>query len=371
MSDTSNASAPAEASAAPDTETGAAAAAADLGLGARRLAGWLAASFAFALVACVLALLVDVDSRGGSHHLVLVDLRHLFDDSTAGFVFRTFRVPRVLAGLMVGAALASAGATFQAVLQNPLAEPYTLGVSSGSALAAVIAIRVGVASSALGYGGVGAAAMLGAALTVMLVYRLARIGNHLPAATLLLAGVTIAMFSSAASMLVQFTADFGEIYQMVRWMMGGLDVLAGPLARVSPFLLLGMALLVSRARALDALAAGPDAAASVGVDTRRTVTTSFVAASLLVGASIALAGPIGFVGLMVPHAVRALAGPDHRILLPAAMLVGGGFLVLCDAIGRLVLAPSEIPVGVVTALVGAPFFLYLLVGEKRQRRMWG
>jgi iron complex transport system permease protein len=178
------------------------------------------------------------------------------------------------------------------------------------------------------------------------------------------------MFASAASLLVQFTSDLGGIYRMVRWMMGGLDVDAGELAATSIPLALGLVVLLAQGRALNALAAGPEAAASVGVDPRRAVRTSFVAASLLVGATISLAGPIGFVGLMIPHAARALVGPDHRVLLPAVMLAGGGFLALCDTVGRVALA-SELPIGVVTAVIGAPFFLFLLSREKRQSRLWG
>src|SRR5690606_681906 len=158
----------------------------------------------------------------------------------------TYVVPRVLAGLLVGAALAGAGATLQAVLQNPLAEPYTLGISSGSALAAVIALRLGLAQGVLGYGAIGLAALIGAAITVVLVWRLARVGAHLPAATLLLAGVTIAMFSAAASMLVQYTADPEEVYRMVRWMMGGLDVPGPRLGQAAPFLVVGLVVLLSQ-----------------------------------------------------------------------------------------------------------------------------
>lgn len=341
------------------------------GLDRRRYLGRLGLAAVVALAAVGLALLVDVELGAAGRRLIVRDPRDLVGAGDAAFAFWTFRVPRVLAGLLCGAALAAAGTTFQAVLQNPMAEPYTLGVSSGSALAAVLAIRLGLGKTALGTSAIGLCAMLGAGLTVALVWRLARVGDRLPPASLLLAGVTLAMFCGAASMLVQYTADFGEVYQMVRWMMGGLDVLGGPLARAAPVLGVGLALLWSQARALNALAAGPDAAASVGIAPRRAIQIGFIASSLLVGVTIALAGPIGFVGLIVPHALRAVLGPDHRVLLPAAMLAGGGFLVLADAIGRVALAGTELPVGVVTALLGGPFFLYLLVGEKRHGRLWG
>jgi iron complex transport system permease protein len=336
-------------------------------------AGRLALVVALAALAAAailfLALLLDVDLAHG-HRLTLRSPALLFEDSRAGFNFRTLHLPRVLAGALVGAGLAAAGCAFQAVLQNPLAEPYTLGVSSGASLGAVVAMRLGLASAA-GFGSVGLAALLGAGATVVLVWQLARVGRALPAATILLAGVTVAMFCSAASMLVQYTANLGKVYEMVHWMMGGLDVLAGPLGKSAIAIAVGVAVLLWLARDLNALSAGPEVAASLGVEPRRATALAFGTASLIVGATIALAGPIGFVGLVVPHAVRARTGPDHRVLLPVAMLVGAGFLVACDLVAKLVLPYRELPVGVVTALVGGPFFLVLLVREKRRHGMWG
>ncbi len=287
-------------------------------------------------------------------------------------MFYTFRLPRVLAAVCVGAGLSAAGCAYQAVLRNPLAEPFTLGISSGSALAAVIAIRFGLDQSFLGYTGIGIAALLGAACTVTIVWRLGRVGEHLPPATLLLAGVTIASFCGAATMLIQHTADFGQVYRSVRWMMGGLDgTLAGPLVRTSLGVGVGCAVLLSIARNLNALSAGPDAAASVGVNPVKTATIAFFTASLIVGATIALAGPIGFVGLLVPHAMRALVGPDHRVLLPTSMISGATTLVLCDSIASEALTDTQLPVGVVTALLGGPFFLYLLLRRSGRTQLWG
>jgi len=273
----------------------------------------------------------------------------------------------------MGGALAAAGAAFQALLRNPLAEPFTLGVSSGSALAAVIAIRFGLGGALGGYG-VTVAALVGAVATITLVWQLGRVGSNLPASTLLLAGITLTMFCSAMAMLIQFTADFIESRQMVEWMMGGLTDVWGwdRLERAAVPLGLGVVVLIGHGRALNALAGGIEAAASVGVDTGRVQTVVFAVASLLVGACIALAGPIGFVGLMVPHAVRAVIGPDHRVLIPASILIGGAFLCACDAIARLILQPhTQIPVGVVTALIGGPFFLFLLLRAKRHGALWG
>jgi iron complex transport system permease protein len=325
--------------------------------------------FALAVVVAIAAaLLIDFDVGRGSR-LRFADLRDLLDRGSTLF---QYRLPRVLGGALVGAALSGAGCAFQAALRNPLAEPYALGVSSGASLAAFISIQLGVDETFVGQSGIGLAALAGAAVTVVLVWRLARVGSELPPATLLLAGITIALFCSAGSMLVQYISGFGETQRMIRWLLGGLDGLLFPaLTHAAPAVALGLLLLLAQARDLNALSAGGDAAASVGVSAGRATAMSFATASLLVGAAIALAGPIGFVGLMVPHASRALVGPDHRVLMPCAMLGGAALLVLCDTLARVALAPSELPVGVVTALLGGPFFLYLLLREKTRGRLWG
>lgn len=294
----------------------------------------------------------------------------LFDDSMESTIFWRLRLPRIVGAALVGAGLAGAGCAFQATLRNPLAEPYTLGVSSGSALAAVLAIRLGLEGTVLGTGGIGFAALIGALITVYLVWRIGSIGQSLPPSTLLLAGITVAMFCGASTMVVQYTADIGEVYRMVRWMMGGLDgVLWQSLAFSAPAMGLGLLLLLWLARDFNALAAGSDAAASLGVDPKRTVTLAFAASALLVGAGIAVAGPIGFVGLIVPHIMRSLVGADHRRLLPASIFAGGAALVLCDMLARSILFPAELPVGVLTALFGGPFFLVLLI-RSRQSGPW-
>jgi iron complex transport system permease protein len=172
-------------------------------------------------------------------------------------------------------------------------------------------------------------------------------------------------------MLVQYTASFQESYRIVRWMMGGLDwIPAAELARAAVVVGAGLLVLLYLARDLNALSAGAEAAASVGVRVELTVGLGYIAASLVVGAVIAFAGPIGFVGIIVPHALRAIIGPDHRALLPASMLAGGGFVMLADTGARTLLAPEQLPVGVVTALLGGPFFLFLLVSEKGRSRLW-
>jgi iron complex transport system permease protein len=218
---------------------------------------------------------------------------------------------------------------------------------------------------------VGVAALLGAVGTLILVARLARVGKHLPPATLVLAGVTISMFCASASVLIQYTSDFAEVSHMLAWMIGGLDaVRLGSVEYAAIPILGGLFVLVAYARELNALAAGIDVAASLGVSVARTRVVVFAVASLLVGAAIALAGPIGFVGLIVPHALRSILGPDHRMLLPASMFGGAILLTLCDTLARTVIAPAHLPTGAITAVLGGPFFVAILVGQKRRAALW-
>jgi iron complex transport system permease protein len=235
----------------------------------------------------------------------------------------------------------------------------------------VIAIRLGI-EGALGGAGVSAAALLGAVLTLLVVWQLARVGHHLPPATLVLAGVTLSMFCSAASVLIQYTSDFTEVSRMLRWMMGGLDsIVLESVGRATLPILGGLAVLCAYARSLNALAAGPEVAASLGVPVARTQVVVFAVASLLVGAAIAVAGPIGFIGLIVPHALRAVLGPDHRLLIPASVLGGGMLLTICDTLARTITAPAPLPTGAVTAVLGGPFFVLILIGQKRRAALWG
>ena len=334
----------------------------------------LVAVLGVCLVACaavaLLAPLVGVSTGRGGRALELLG-PGAFAEADPAHPILWVRIPRVLASLLVGAALAGAGCALQALLRNPLAEPFTLGISSGSSLAAVVAIRLG-AEGAFGGAGVNAAALLGATATLLLIWQLARVGRQLPPATLILAGVTLSMFCSACTVLIQQLTDFAEVSKMLRWMMGGLDSMRlSTVEYAAPPTLAGLAVLLAYGRELNALAAGAEAAASVGVAVARTQTVIFVVASLLVGSAIAVAGPIGFIGLVVPHALRALLGPDHRLLLPASMLGGALVLAVCDTLARTVMAPAQLPTGAVTAVLGVPFFVVILIGHKRRASMWG
>ncbi len=284
----------------------------------------------------------------------------------ASVLFRT-RLPRILLASLTGAALAVAGAVFQALLRNPLADPFTLGVSSGGAMGAVIAIKLGLDISLLGFSTVPLFSFLGAAGAVALVYILAHSRGRLPTAILLLAGVSISFFFSAMILFAHYLADFTESHQMLRWLMGGLDIIGyKTIIKILPFWVLGVVLLFIKARDLDQLSFGSYVAWCRGVDVARSQKICYLAASLITASVVSLSGPIGFVGLIVPHSVRFLIGPSHRALLPASMFAGAGFLILCDTVARTVLAPTEIPVGVLTAMVGGPFFVALLFREKKK-----
>jgi iron complex transport system permease protein len=324
---------------------------------------------AFVVIGLLAPMLGVAYDRAG-RHLELLGPSAFTTDGDAHTILWV-RIPRVLAAMLVGGALAGAGCALQALLRNPLADPFTLGISSGSSLAAVIAIRVGI-EGALGDNGVAFAALGGAFGTLVLVSRLAQIGKQLPPATLVLAGVTVSMWCSAASVLIQYTSDFAEVSHMLRWMMGSLDsIRLDPVKYASPWLLGGLVVLCAYGRELNALAAGPEAAASVGVNVARTQLVVFTLASLLVGGAIALAGPIGFIGLIVPHTLRAIIGPDHRVLLPASILGGGILLVLCDTVARTIVAPAQLPTGAVTAVLGGPLFVAILIRQKQRAAMWG
>ncbi|MBN1342555.1 MAG: iron ABC transporter permease [Phycisphaerae bacterium] len=294
------------------------------------------------------------------------------------------RLPRALLALIAGITLSMSGTTFQALLRNPLAEPYTLGVASGGALGALVALKVapglGLSWTWMGPSPVQIAAFVGSLVVIAVVYRLGRAMGMLNTYDLLLAGVTMALFCGAAMLAVQYFADYRELFGMIRWMMGSLETVAyrdvvSTLSLVVPAWIVLLVLV----GALNQLSLGEEVAGARGVRVGLVQTVGFLAASLATGAVVAVCGPIGFVGLIVPHAVRMVVGPDHRVLLPCAGLIGGAFLVVCDWGSRLVLpyygklrdldlAGVQLPIGVITALLGGPFFLGLLLRSRRAQR---
>jgi len=331
-------------------------------LGAR-LARTVAGFGAVALATVVLAPLVGSTP---------ISLRRVFDfsipfaDNADAQIFFVARLPRTLAGAWVGACLAAAGVVFQGLLRNPLATPFTLGVSAGAALGAMLAITFDWSLTAIGISAVPAAAFAGSVAAVAIVYALAQARHRgLSTSVLLLAGVTLNAFLSALILFVQYFADFADTYRTLRWLMGDLDVSSyQPLIAALPLGILAFAAFAWLARPLNLLSLGPDSAESRGLNVAVAQRTAFFSASLATGAAVSVGGPIGFVGIVIPHLVRLLVGPDHRLVLPAASLFGAAFLVGCDLLARTLLAPVELPVGIITAIIGGPFFLWLLIRNR-------
>jgi iron complex transport system permease protein len=288
-----------------------------------------------------------------------------FADNVDAQIFFIARLPRVLAAAIVGASLAAAGVVFQALLRNPLATPDTLGVSSGAALGAMLAITFRFDFTYGGLPSIPLASLAGSIGALGIVYALATARRRgLSTNVLLLAGVTMTAFFSALILFTQYMADFTETFRAVRWLMGMVDVGSyAPLLAVMPMLVVAFAMIAPLPRPLDLISMGEDAAAARGVNVQRAERMALVSASLATGAAVSISGPVAFVGLVVPHLVRLLVGSDHRLVLPAATLFGAAFLIACDLVARTLFLPVEVPVGIVTALVGGPFFLWLLLRQ--------
>lgn len=276
------------------------------------------------------------------------------------------RLPRVLLAAMAGGALALAGLLFQALVRDSLADPYTLGVSAGASLGAVLAICLRL-NMLVGMPAVGAAALVGASTVLMLVMGLASRGRRMSSFTLLLAGVTMNSLSIAVILFLHNLADFGQSFAIVRWLMGGIEAEEySTLAFLAAVILATGAYVFRQARIWNLLSVGEEWAEARGVAAVRYLRLGFLAGSVLTALVTAFTGPIGFLGWIVPHALRLRYGADHRILVPCAFLYGAAFLAVCDTVARTVLAPTEIPVGVITAMVGGPFFLWLLGSRGRR-----
>ncbi len=329
----------------------------------RRLAVALMAYGALAVLAIVTSPLVGptpVDFRRA------LDRTVPFAENPDAQILFVARLPRTLAGALVGAALAAAGVVFQGLLRNPLATPFTLGVSAGAALGAMLAITFGWSFASLGVPAVAVASFAGAGAAVGVVYALATARHRgLSTEVLLLAGVTMNAFFSALILFVQYFADYAETFRILRWLMGDLDISSyEPLVTALPLVALSFGFFAWLARPLNLLSLGPESAGTHGLDVRRAQRAAFLSGSLATGAAVSVGGPVGFVGIIIPHLVRLMVGADHRIVLPASALFGAAFLIGCDVVARTIMAPVELPVGVITALIGGPFFLWLLVRKR-------
>ena len=276
------------------------------------------------------------------------------------------RLPRILLGAITGAALSVAGAVLQALLRNDLAAPFTLGVSSGAALGAVIAIALNLNFTFLGFPVISLFSFMGSLVAILLVFNLVRTKHgEFPTGVLLLAGVTANFFFASLVMFIHYLADFSQSFTIIRWLMGGLDITDyNTILTIFPTVFIGIFILLFVSRDLNLISTGVHSASSRGVNVKKIQKIGFITASLITGTVVATCGPIGFIGLIVPHIVRLFVGPDLRILIPASMLFGASFLVICDTFARTLLAPTEIPVGIITAMLGGPFFVWLL---KRKR----
>jgi len=281
--------------------------------------------------------------------------------SVEAIVTLSLRLPRVAVAVLAGAALAVAGVGFQALTRNPLAEPSILGVSSGAAFGVVLAQILGFQAGIVAALGVAVFAFGGALLAAAIVYLIAVAPGGLAVQTLLLAGVIVGIFFSAAITVIISIVDFNRLSGVIHWLLGNLaPIPAASLALFAALAAGGVWLILNSARELNLLALGEEAASQLGVDAERLKRRVFVAAALLTGTVVAFTGPIGFVGLIVPHVLRSLVGQDNRFLVPTAALAGGAFLLAADTLARNLVAPAELSVGVITAFCGAPFFVWVL-----------
>ena len=286
------------------------------------------------------------------------------DPSTVILLY--LRLPRVLLAFLVGGCLAAVGTALQALLRNPLADPYILGISSGAAFGAALAVLLGLEASMVTFSTLPLCAFGGGLFALAIVYRIASSSGVLPVQTLLLAGVILNAIFAALIMFATSMMSPTRSFAMTNWLMGTLTAPTYPVLTILlVYVVVGGWVLFRQARALNLLTLGEDSAKSLGIDVEALKRIIFIVSALLTGAVVSVSGLIGFVGMMVPHAVRMFVGPDHRLLLPASVLIGGAFLTAADAAARTLLAPTEMPVGVITALVGGPCFLYFLVSRKR------
>ena len=336
-------------------------------MSSRQKKRWLV-GVAWGLALTVLAVAPLVGMRAIGLSDLLGDMSENLDTE----IFWRIRLPRVLLSFLAGAGLAISGMAFQAMFRNPLATPFTLGVSSGASLGATIYLRLGWVFTVGGVSGLACSAFLGAMGSILLVYGLTRRVRGFSNTTMLLAGVAVSLFFSSLILVIQYMSDFNASFKIVRWLMGGLETVGfASTLTAAPFVVSGCAIVFYLAQELDLLTLGDEIATSRGVQIERARHLLFFGTSLMVGGVVSVCGPIGFVGMIVPHICRLIIGPEHQHLAWLTLLAGGIFLTLCDTISRTLIAPAELPVGVITALLGGPFFLWMLLRGLPERRIAG
>jgi iron complex transport system permease protein len=287
-------------------------------------------------------------------------------DNADAHIFFYQRLPRILLAFLAGGTLALCGVAFQALLRNPLATPYTLGIASGGALGASVSFMIpGLLQSWGPFSSVQLLALAGGLSVVTLVYFLSRRQIYLPLISLLLAGVTISLICGSMILMVRYLVSPHILVSMDRWLMGGLDIIGyRDLITIAPFLVVTVPLLMFQADRFNQISFGEEMAAGRGVHVLNLQRLTLFGGAVATASVVSLVGPIGFIGLIIPHAVRKISGSDYRLLMPCSFLAGGAFLILCDMLARTVMAPAELPVGIITSLGGGPFFLWLLLRGK-------
>lgn len=316
-----------------------------------------------------LAILLLSMALGISAGAVKVPISTLWDknaDEVASNILWSIRMPRVILAGLVGASLAISGAAFQGLLKNPLADPYTLGVSSGASVGAVMTLFFSLSAPVLGMFTLPAFSMIGALLTMFLVLGFAKlVDKAMKMETLILTGIIISSFlSSIISLMIALTGE--ELRQIISWLMGSVSMRGWPYVKmILPFVIVGTILLWLNRRELNAMLFGEERAKYLGVNVRRSKLTLLIGGSMLTGAAVSVSGTIGFVGLVVPHMTRLLFGANHQHLLPLSLMNGASLLILCDLVARTIIAPTELPIGVITALLGAPVFAYIFFRQRK------
>ncbi|MCA9407267.1 MAG: iron ABC transporter permease [Candidatus Omnitrophica bacterium] len=277
-------------------------------------------------------------------------------------IFWQIRIPRVLVAFLAGATFALSGMVFQALFRNPLVSPFTLGVSAGASFGAALSIWLGITFTFFGITSISVFSFFGAVFSIVCVWFLAKIKKGSSISTMLLAGVAVSFFFASFIMFIQYLSDINQAAQITRWIMGGLFVFGyEQVLNILPFTMIGFGVIWFFTNELNLFTTGEEMAQSRGVHVDGMVRILFFLISLMIGGVVAVCGPIAFVGIVAPHICRLLFGSNHLYLTPATFLFGGSFLVVCDAVSRTVLAPAEIPLGVITALIGGPFFLWILI----------
>jgi iron complex transport system permease protein len=295
-----------------------------------------------------------------------ISLPFIFKYGLQADIFWSLRVPRVATAFFAGGGLSLCGMVFQAVFRNPLADPFTLGVSSGASCGAALMILTGATGAVLGIPVISVGALAGGVISMSLVYSLSSLNKSSSNLTMLLAGVAVSFLFSSLLMLVQYLSNLRDSFQIVRWLMGGIEVFGfKPLLSFLPVEVMAAILILFKLPELDHLLTGEDIAQSRGVNVKSTKNILLVASTLMIGCIVAVCGPIGFIGLMIPHICRSFFSSRHVFLGPVVFLTGGIFLVVCDTASRIIIAPAEMPVGVITALMGAPFILWILFSKDK------